>query len=326
MKKVIMVLSFILILVLAACGQKDDAAEEKNENAAADSSENSVQQVEGDTKQIEYLKEEYTLPSNVDRIVITGAMEAMEDAVSLGVEPVGAVTVAGQFPELYASVTKNAESIGEKQEPNFEKILELKPDVILGSDKFPDEVIEKLEKIAPTIKVSHISSDWRDNLHLMGELSGKADEAEQLLEDYHAELEKIKPSIQEAMDGKKVAAIRIRGGEMFIYPQDVFFNSVLYEQLGLEVPEEVGKAEAQEALSVEQLASMNPDYLIIQVQDGNNDENNKVYEEMKKDPIVQNVTAFKEDQVFVNMVDPLLEGGPAYSRTVFLEKLQENLK
>ena len=325
MKKVIMVLSFILILVLAACSQKDDAAEDKNENAAADSSENSVQQVEGDTKQIEYLKEEYTLPSNVDRIVITGAMEAMEDAVSLGVEPVGAVTVAGQF-ELYASVTKNAESIGEKQEPNFEKILELKPDVILGSDKFPDEVIEKLEKIAPTIKVSHISSDWEDNLHLMGELSGKADEAEQLLEDYHAELEKIKPSIQEAMDGKKVAAIRIRGGEMFIYPQDVFFNSVLYEQLGLEVPEEVGKAEAQEALSVEQLASMNPDYLIIQVQDGNNDENNKVYEEMKKDPIVQNVTAFKEDQVFVNMVDSLLEGGPAYSRTVFLEKLQENLK
>lgn len=61
------------------------------------------------------------MPEKVERIVVTGAMEAMEDMVVLDVHPVGAIAVGGKFPELYTSVTDKAESIGEKIKPNFEK-------------------------------------------------------------------------------------------------------------------------------------------------------------------------------------------------------------
>lgn len=91
----------------------------------------------------------------------------MEDAVVLDVHPAGAISVGGKFPKIFASITSDSESIGEKQQPNFEKILSLKPDVILGSSKFQQVVLNKLEKIAPTIPISHIATNWEANLELL---------------------------------------------------------------------------------------------------------------------------------------------------------------
>ncbi|MGM9986170.1 MAG: ABC transporter substrate-binding protein [Bacillaceae bacterium] len=317
MKKKFSLLTVIalFLLIVTACGNSTETNTKEKSNAS-----------EKSTRTIEYLGKEYTIPKNTERIVITGAMEAMEDAVVLEVEPVGAITVGGQFPEIYASVMKNTESIGEKQQPNFEKILELKPDVILGTTKFQDEVMQKLEKIAPTIQVSHISSNWEANLQLMAELTGKTDKADQILTDYKNNIEKSKTTLQEKLSDKKVVAIRIRGGQMFIYPENIFFNAVLYNELGLNVPEEIKKAKAQEAVTVEQLATVNPDYIFMQIQQSENQENQNAFDEMKKNPIMQNINAFKDNQVFVNVVDPLLEGGPVYSKIQFLEQLQKNLE
>lgn len=318
-------ISIVFFIMLAACGQNSDSPE-KEENKVEAGEEETAAPEENATQTIEYLGEEYTVPANVERIIITGAMEAMEDAVLLEVNPVGAVTVAGEFPEVYSSAMENAESIGEKQEPNFEKILELQPDVILGTTKFPEEVIEKLEKIAPTILVSHISSDGEANLQLMAALAGKEEQADQILTEYQENVEAAKSTLTEQLADEKAAAVRIRGGEMFVYPEDVFFNTVLYGELGLEVPEEVQKAEAQEAISVEQLADMNPDYLFLQIPEGADGESSQIYEDIQANPILQNVEAFKNDHVYVNVVDPLLEGGPIYSRVLFLEQLRNKIE
>ncbi len=35
------------------------------------------------------------------------------------------------------------------------------------------ETAEKFTKVAPTFPVSHVSTNWEDNLKLMGELTGK---------------------------------------------------------------------------------------------------------------------------------------------------------
>lgn len=280
---------------------------------------------ENGTRTIEYLGESYEVPEKVEKIVVTGAMEAMEDMVVLDVHPVGAIAIGGKFPELYASVTDKAESIGEKIKPNFEKILELNPDVILGSTKFPEEVQSKLEKIAPTILVSHISTNWESNLNLLAELTGKQADAEKILSRYKADIEAAKSTLTEKLQDQKVAAIRIRGGQAYVYPKEVFLNAVLYGELGLAVPDEVAKAKSQEAISVEQLADMNPDYLFVQFSTEENADAPNALEDFKKNPIIQNINAFKNDQVFVNVLDPLMEGGHAYSRIKFLEAIQQNL-
>ena len=322
MKKKFLFISFIALfmLILAACGEKKAVVEESSTDTPKEESTN-----ENGARTIEYLGESYEVPENVERIVVTGAMEAMEDMVVLDVHPVGAIAIGGKFPELYASVTDKAESIGEKIKPNFEKILELNPDVILGSTKFPEEVQSKLEKIAPTILVSHISTNWESNLNLLAELTGKQADAEKILSTYKANIEAAKSTLTEKLQDQKVAAIRIRGGQAYVYPKEVFLNAVLYGELGLAVPNEVAKAKSQEAISVEQLADMNPDYLFVQFSTDENADAPNALEDFKKNPIIQNITAFKNDQVFVNVLDPLMEGGPAYSRIKFLEAIQQNL-
>lgn len=322
------VLLLISALVLVACNSKEETnngiEEPSNKVEATESEVESKEETnKGATREITYLGETYTVPGHVERLVITGAMEAMEDAIALGVEPVGAITIAGEFPAVFKEAMGQAESIGEKQQPNFEKILQLKPDVILGTTKFPEEVVSKLEQIAPTILVSHISSSWEENILLMAELSGKQDEAEALLKDYNQRIENAKTSLTEHFEGKSVVAVRLRGGKMFVYPENVFFNPVLYDELKLDVPDAIQKAKAQEEISIEQLAEMNPDYIFIQVQQTPTGENEQAFDQLKENPIVKNINAFKENQVYVNIVDSLLEGGTVFSKNEFVKALQQ---
>ncbi|RFB32467.1 ABC transporter substrate-binding protein [Brevibacillus sp. VP] len=326
-KKLMLVgLIALFMLVLAACG-----GEKPNEASSTSSNNKETARAEVDnagaskTRTIEYLGEKYTVLQKVEKIVITGAMEAMEDAVVLDVHPVGAISIGGKFPEMFASVTGKSESIGEKQEPNFEKILLLKPDVILGSSKFQKEAVEKLQKIAPTILVSHIATDWESNLKLMAELTGKQAEADKILSQYETDTQAVKALLKEKLQGKKVAAVRIRGSQVFVYPKDVYFNPVLYDEIGLEVPQQISMAKTQEAISIEQLAEMNPDYLFVQFSTSETQDAKHAFEDLKKNPVIQNLNAFKQDHVYVNVVDPLMEGGPAYSRIKFLEGVQKHL-
>jgi len=322
----------MLALVLSACGKANETSgQEASQASAQGNGQNTGKAAEqpaassADTRVVNYLDKEYTLPSKVERIVITGAVEAMEDSIVLDVKPVGAISFSGKFPPLFESVTQNAKSVGEKTEPNFETILSLKPDVILGSTKFKPEVMEKLSKIAPTIPFSHVSTNWEANLRLLGELSGKQDQAEQEIQKYKEDLAAAKAQIGDKLKGKKVVAVRIRGGELYIYPAAVFFNPVLYEDLGLEVPAEVQAAKAQELVSKEKFAEMNPDYLFIQFSPDENRDTPQALEDFQKDPIMGSLDAFKNGRAFVNVVDPLAQGGTAYSKIEFLKAAAAHL-
>ncbi|MCA1294446.1 ABC transporter substrate-binding protein [Paenibacillus sp. alder61] len=312
-------LLFLISVVFTACGEKKEAAESPSGTEKAASAE------QAETRIINYLGKEYKVPAKTDRIVITGAVEAMEDAIVLDVKPVGAITVGGQFPELFRPITGEAQSVGEKTEPNFETILSLKPDVILGSTKFKPEVMEQLAKIAPTLPYSHVSTDWESNLRLLGELSGKQEQAEQEIAKYKSDLEDAKTKLNDSVKGAKVLAMRIRVGELYIYPEKVFFNPVLYEDLGLTAPAEVKAAKAQELLSKERLAEMNPDYIFLQFSPDENKESPNALEQFQNDPILKNVAAVKNGKLFINAVDPLIQGGTAYSKIEFLKAAVDRL-
>lgn len=331
MKKIYRVLSImaLMTLVLTGCGGNKDAAAPAASPAATAATAPTEKPAEDTAKQetrtIKYLDKEYTIPAKSDRIVITGSMESMEDSLVLGVKPIGAISVGGKFPEMFAPVTGQAKSIGEKTQPNMESILSLKPDVILGSSKFPPEVVEKLGKIAPTFPVSHISTNWEANLLLLGELTGKQAEAEKVLKDYKEGAAGAKAQLGEALKDKKVLVIRIRQGSINIYPEKVFFNPSLYDDLGLTAPAEVKAAKAQEIVSLEKFSEINPDYLFIQFSEDENKDNPKALDDLQKNPIWQSLAAVKNGKVFVNVVDPLAQGGTAWSKVHFLKAAVEKL-
>ena len=272
---------------------------------------------------ITYKGKVYTVPVKTSNIVITGAVEALEDALVLNFKPKGALTVGGEFPSIFSKITSGVQPIGEKAEPDLEAILKLKPDIILSSTKFPAETNEKLAKIATTIPVSHIATDWMDNLKLLAALTGKQKEATTAILKYQNELKAAKVKLTPKLKDKKVMAIRIRTGSLFLYPQDIFFNRSLYADLGATVPKEVQQAKAQQNISLEAFAAINPDYLFVQFSADENKDNPKALEELQKNPIWKSLKAVKNGNVYVNLVDPLAQGGTAYSKFSFLEALMK---
>ncbi|WP_202113498.1 ABC transporter substrate-binding protein [Paenibacillus sp. MMS18-CY102] len=275
------------------------------------------------TKVINYNGAKYTVPIRTVKIVIVGSFEAMEDALVLNFKPLGAPQVGGKFPAIFSSITSGVTGIGEKTQPNFETILKLHPDIILSSTKFPEETNKKLAKIATTIPVSHVSSDWEDNLTLLANLTGIKAKATQAITQYKNSLADAKLKLSSKLKGKSAVALRIRTGNLFIYQQDLFFNPSLYADLGAPVPSIISKAKAQEEISLEKFAGTNPDYIFLQFSADENVDQPKALENLKKNPIWKSLKAVKNGNVFINLVDPLAQGGTAYSKINFLNALKK---
>ena len=320
MKKKLMVLGMAAVfsIGLGACGNADESSGDTSKKSSA------TETKKQETQKLNYLGKEYTIPSEVKKIA-TVSLESMEDAAALGVKPVGAITVGGKLPEYLAKDLEGAESIGEKMQPNYETLLSIKPDVIMWTSKSDGTVTEKLDKVAPTIPYSHISTDWEDNLRLMAKLSGKEEKAESIIAQYKEDAEKAKLEIGENLKDKKALVVRIRNGSLFLYPQDIYFNPVLYADLGLTVPEEIKPVKAQEMIALEKFAEINPDYIFLQFTESENAQKPKALEELESNSIWKSIEAVKNDKVFVNSVDPLAQGGTAWSKTAFLKAATENL-
>lgn len=311
-RKMLILLAGILLVMLSGCSQeKETKAVVKNT---------------GQVRTVQYLGKEYTIPNKIERIVITGALESLEDAVLLNVQPVGAMTVGGSFPAILASITQKTVPIGEQKQPNFEAILKLAPDIILGSDKFPAGTAAQLQKIAPTIPVSHIATAGEANLLLLADLTGKQSLAEEILQKYHKQVKQIQSQLEENVKKKKVIAVRFRAGNINIYPEDVFFNEILYKELGLVAPAEIKAAKAQEILSLEKLSEMNPDVIFLQYAAGENLAQPKGLQDLQQNAIWNNLQAVKNKQVFVNVVDPLIQGVAIGGKQQFLQAIAATLQ
>ena len=309
----------LLTLALAGCGSTEKT--EKKDITEQTASETETKNA---TQTISYLGVDYTVPGEVNNIV-AASLESMEDAAMLGIKPIGALEVAGALPEYLAKDLEGAALIGDKREPNAEAILALNPDVIVGTSKWDEATMEKLNKIQTTIPYSHISTNWKENLIVLGQLADKEADAEKIIADYEAKVAESQVKAAEQLKDKTILIIRVRGGLMYIYPAGVYLNPVLYEDLGAPVPDVITKAEAQAELSLEALAEVNPDAIFLQFETSENADAPKALEELQNNAIFQSLNAVKNEQVFINAIDPLAQGGTAWSKVKFLDAAAEKL-
>ncbi|MEC1179037.1 ABC transporter substrate-binding protein [Metasolibacillus meyeri] len=321
-----------LALMLAACGaegateEKTSAGAQTSEAATKENKEEASTQADDKaTQTITYLGASYEVPAQVDTI-IAASLEAMEDAAVLGIKPAGVISNDGQtIPEYLAKELEGATIVGTKREPSTEAMLTLQPDVILGTSKWDEAQMVNYNKVATTFPYSHISENWKENLLLFGQLAGKEAQAQKALDDYAAKLVDAKEKIQNSdLKDKEVVMIRVRGG-LAVYPEGVYLNPSLYEDLGLQVPANLASVEAQTEISYEALAEWNPDVILLQFATDENTDNPKLLDEILNNKIFKGTTAAQNDQVFVNIVDPLAQGGTAWSKINFLDAFVENV-
>ncbi len=252
------------------------------------------------------LGEQITLEKKPERVAVLdfGFIEIM---YALDVPPFASIiaeqTIKG-FGTLqqYAADTQVVD-IGALRGLNLELLAELAPDLILMTAE-PEHLdmttYEAVSKIAPVVGLN--IPDWKEQLRTFAEIFGEEERAEAYISDTEALIAQSREKLAE-FSGKTVALLferQVNPGEFVITgstENPVWFDAE--NGLGLTPPQ--GYPEAQEFISLEGLAEMNPDYLFLfgsVMKEG--EEYTQFYssEETKASSVWQSLNCVKNGQVY----------------------------
>lgn len=123
-------------------------------------------------------------------VLDTGELDIV---LALGVEPIAATTPyqVGQFPAYLQIDDDRLLSLGVVQEPDLERLMRLKPDVIMGSQQRHGQLYPILSSIAPTVFSESLGASWAENLQLFAGALGREAVAERLLADIDEQCRQI---------------------------------------------------------------------------------------------------------------------------------------
>jgi iron complex transport system substrate-binding protein len=232
------------VALLASCGEPSTSAES---SAPA-------------TRQVEHAMGVAEVPAAPERVVVLDTGE-LDDALALGVTPVGAVTVdvSTDFLSYLEGQTDGIETVGTISEPNLEKIAALDPDLILSSMVRHEELYDELQAIAPTVLAPDLGDTWKDNFRLYAEALGKSDEAEQMLAEFESQARETGELIG---SGSTVSLVRFLPGQIRLYSDQSFSGTILTD-MGLEVPAPAVGKDTYLELSPEQVTEAEADFVYV---------------------------------------------------------------
>ncbi len=161
----------------------------------------------------------------------------------------------------YPEAASDIESIGNIDQPSIEKIVELKPDLVIASSIFQKEVLEKLEEVNVKVAVLRGEESFEgayDVIGKIGILLNSKDEARKIITDMKEKVELVKNSIEE-LDKPSVYYV-IGYGEFGDYTagRDTFVAHIIEMAGGINVADDVEGWK----YNIESLLEKDPDMLI----------------------------------------------------------------
>ncbi|QKF61985.1 ABC transporter substrate-binding protein [Campylobacter curvus] len=228
-------------------------------------------------------------PAVVEMMYMLGA----EDQIAA----ISTLTMSKIWPEDKTALLK---SVGTYTKPNFEKIVELKPDLVVTSFHSAN-VNEDLKKFnLPTLTLKADSVDMiYSNIEQIGKITGKEQKAHELVEGIK---QKFKTYESGALKGKKIIAIfsgtPITAFNSKTLPGDIF------KRLGL-----VNLADSLQGstpiVSPEFILGANPDFIVLVGGMGGSSESF-----LKENPVLAKTNAAKNGKILTFPSSILLRGTP----------------
>ncbi|MGW6301255.1 siderophore ABC transporter substrate-binding protein [Peribacillus butanolivorans] len=314
MKKLSLLLLIAMLAVVAvACGSNNEKEESSPKKESAKSEEITVKHQLGETK----------VKTNPEKVVVFD-MGTLDTLDKLGVE-VAAVPHDG-LPKYLSKYEGTTENAGGLKEPDFEKINEIAPDLILISGRQSD-AYEELSKIAPTVYVgvdtTKYMESFEENVTLLGKIFGKEKEA---AKEFASVEENITALKEKAPTDKKGLIILASGGKVSAYGPDSRFG-IIHDVFG--VPAVDDKLEVSthgQSISFEYIAEKDPDYLFVVDRDAVAGDGAAAKKTVEND-IVKNTKAYKEGNIIY--LDPnywYLSGGGLESVDSMVKEISKGIK
>lgn len=205
-----------------------------------------------------------TVPDAPKRIVVLSELD-LDSALTLGVQPVGTVNGRGQatLPRyLLDKAGKEIAVVGDLDNPNLEKLIDLEPDLILTGQTKP-ELLALLKEIAPTVVTGNWGEPWKLVFQRSALVMNKEAEGKAFLAQYDARLQEARTRLAKHQ-GEQISIVRWNPKGPSYMHGGTFASSVVQE-MGLARPaHQIGdKSPHSPALSLESLNLLDGDWLVI---------------------------------------------------------------
>ncbi|NEP59681.1 MAG: iron-siderophore ABC transporter substrate-binding protein [Symploca sp. SIO2G7] len=244
-----------LLLSLTLLGCTPDSSQSPSSPPTSETS----TAVSGETRIIEHAMGRTEIQGTPQRVVVL-TNEGTDIALALGITPVGAVKSwqGNVFYDYVAHRLEGVPVVGDEFKPNFETILNLKPDLILGSKVRQKRAYKKLSAIAPTVFSETLGKTWKDNVKLYSQALNRESQAQQLLTDWERRIAEFREKLGDTPP--TVSLVRFLPGVVRIYYQESFPGQIVAEA-GLSRPQGQQKDKFADAISLEKIEILEADYL-----------------------------------------------------------------
>ncbi|MEA5569267.1 iron-siderophore ABC transporter substrate-binding protein [Anabaena sp. UHCC 0399] len=267
-----------------------------------------ISQLPVSTRIVKHVGGETKIPIKPQRIITLHDATILDPVLALGVKPIGIATYAPEqgvlFRGIHEAQVRNIQQVGSAFQPSLEKILMLKPDLILGRE-YQKNIYNQLSKFAPTVLVDWGSfNHFQDNLRYIAQVLGKEEKAKYVLNQYQERIQYFKILMGNRLQKIEVSVIGFSGQNIKSLNHDAVFNQVLDDAGVKRLSIQKNQEERFLQLSLEDLNKYDADVLFIINESPDNDTS------YLQSPLWQHLKAVKNQQVYIVNQSDWLAGGP----------------
>ncbi|WP_375515977.1 iron-siderophore ABC transporter substrate-binding protein [uncultured Nostoc sp.] len=182
---------------------------------------------------VKHVMGETMVPTHPQRVAVL-VPALVEPTFALGVKPIAASKEAVDNLQQLVGKLKGIEDIG-FESPNLEKLLRIKPDLILGLSSHQD-IYSLLSHIAPTVLGTFDpDAPWKGFLAFTADALGKTDLAQQLMANYYTRLAQLRASMSQSRLTTVVSVVELRTDGLFL-PEAASFEGEVFHDAGIQRP------------------------------------------------------------------------------------------
>ena len=320
MKKIYVSLLLVVVMVIAAACGSNNSGNNGNDNTSNNNEASETMTIEHElgTSEIE---------KNPEKVVVFdfGVLDTFK---KLGLEDkVVGVAQAGVIPSYIDEfASEDYANIGSLKEPDFEKIAELDPDLILISGR-QSEVYDQLQEIAETVFIGVDTENYMDsfteNVTTIGEMFGKESEVEDALAEIDDTIASVNEKAEEA--DKNALIILANDDKISAYGPSSRFG-IIHDVFGVPaVDEGIEVSTHGSNVSFEYVTEQDPDVLYV-IDRGAVVGGESSAKQVVENKLMERTKAFQNDDIYY--LDPefwYLSGGGLISVQEMANQIEESL-
>jgi iron complex transport system substrate-binding protein len=261
-----------------------------------------------DCRVVQHKLGETCVPMEPQRVIALGVSWTLDPVLALGIKPVATNTFrfGGRnfFPGLSATEVAGIKTVGSEGNPSVEKILRLKPDLIIGLDLDP-QLYQLISTIAPTVvrEFEKIKFSFKDNFRLIAQLVNREAAAERVLARYEEKVSSLRRLLENQSQRPEVSVIYYVSGN-FQIPASEAICFQLLNDLNVRIKSTFMNKSEYLPLSLEVIDEYDADILFIV------DFDNKPSSYFLQNPLITSLKSAKNNQAHIVTADTWFPYGP----------------